>query len=425
MPTKVVMPQMGESLSEGTLTKWLKKVGDRVARDEPLFEISTDKVDTEIPAPASGTLEQILVGEGQTVLVGTVVAHIGTGETQAAEAPSLSATEVKPGGGHFVSTHEPTTFKRRDASPAAVAPPSDRRDYFSPAVMTAAHEHQVPLEELSRIQGSGLGGRITKKDVETHVAGRGAAPRPSRPEPRALEGRPAALYKPAAGDRVVPMGALRKKMADDAVQSHRTAAQATSFAECDLNRIVRYRDQNRAAFETAEGIPLTFLPFVADATVRALKEFPLFNASVVGDEIVLKKHVHLGIAVAVPEGVVTPVVRHADEMNFVGLARAIHGVTQSVESESLPEGALEGATFTVINPGMFGGLTGTLLIPPPQVAILGLGAVTKKPVVIDDAIAIRPIMVLALSFDHRLIDPATAFQFLEQVRLHLEHFELP
>ena len=199
----------------------------------------------------------------------------------------------------------------------------------------------------------------------------------------------------------------------------------TSFIECDVHRIVRFRDEGRARFEEAEGVPLTFLPFVAEATVKALKEFGIFNASVVGDQIALKKHIHLGVAVALEEGLIAPVVRNADEMNFVGLARSIHDLAEKARKRQLVPPDVQGATFTITNPGMFGGLTGTPMIPQPQVAILGMGAVQKKPVVVDDAIAIRPIVVLALTFDHRIIDGATGFQFLERVRIHLEHFDLP
>ncbi len=477
MPTPVVMPQMGESLSEGTVTKWLKKPGDRVLRDEPLFEISTDKVDTEVPAPASGILEKILVSEGQTVPVGTVVASIGTGATAEeaptpageAQAPKAAAAAVAPGGGHFATTHQASTFQRK-TGPArkleAPAPGSqDRKDYLSPAVIAAARQHQVPMDELWRIQGTGMGGRVTRRDVESYAGQRRASPpvappampypplppgygwppypfptypaypasSPPAPPPSqalaaatesALEVPAAYRYQPGPEDTVVPMSAMRKKIAEHMLWSQRISAQVTSFAECDMHRIVRYRDQHKPEFEAAEGFPLTFLPFVAEATIRALKEFPLFNASVVGEQIVLKKHIHLGVAVALEDGLLVPVVKSADEMNFVGLARAIHDLASRARAKQLQVDEVQGATFTVTNPGMFGGLTGTPMIPQPQVGILGLGAVAKKPVIIDDAIAIRPIMVLALSFDHRIIDGATGFQFIERVRLNLENFEL-
>ncbi len=446
MPTAVVMPQMGESLSEGTITKWLKKPGERIERDEPLFEITTDKVDTEVPAPASGILERILVSEGVTVAVGTTVAEIGDGAAAAttATAPTSSAAAPAAAGGHFRSSHEPTTFRRREASGPAAQPPApaapaettsgENRRPLSPAVLSLAAESGLDMQELMEIPGSGRGGRISKRDVERYLrqrpAGR-AAPTASvstgtgAPVRSAPEGPPAHyLYQPEPGDKLVSMSPMRKQIAEHMIWSQQISAQVTSFTECDMHRIVRYRDAHRARFEETEGVPLTFLPFVAEATVKTLKEFPIFNSSVVGDRIALKKHIHLGVAVALEEGLIVPVVANADEMNFVGLARAIHRLADAARNRRLNPADVRGATFTITNPGMFGGLTGTPMIAQPQVAILGLGAVTKKPVVVDDAIAIRPIMVLALTFDHRIIDGATGFQFLERIRRHLEDFEV-
>jgi pyruvate dehydrogenase E2 component (dihydrolipoamide acetyltransferase) len=434
MPTAVVMPQMGESLSEGTITKWLKKPGDRVERDEPLFEITTDKVDTEVPAPVAGILERILVNEGVTVAVGTTVAEIGDGVVAATPAPAASTAGA--GSGHFRSSHEPTTFQRRGATapeaPPLPQPPSpagattgENRNRLSPAVMSLAAQSGLDMQELMKIPGSGRGGRISRQDVERYLRERPAR----REEPAAIERvsqepKGLYLYQPEPGDKLVPMSPMRKQIAEHMIWSQQISAQVTSFSECDMNRIVRYRDENRARFEEAEGVPLTFLPFVAEATVKALKEFPIFNASVVGDQIAMKKHIHLGVAVALEEGLIVPVVRNADEMNFVGLARAIQRLAEAARNRRLTPPDVRGATFTITNPGMFGGLTGTPMIAQPQVAILGLGAVTKKPVVIDDAIAIRPIMVLALTFDHRIIDGATGFQFLERIRRNLEDFEI-
>ena len=437
-PTPVVMPQMGESLSEGTITKWLKKPGDRVERDEPLFEITTDKVDTEVPAPASGILARVLVSEGTTVAVGTIVGEIGEGLPAAA---AVGTTTAPPsGGGHVRSTHEPTTFQRRGAAePAAPSPPppaatpsGESRGRLSPAVLALAAEAGLDIPELMKIPGSGRGGRISRRDVERYLSQRPARREqekaaPSAPDvpTRAPEGPPAHyLYRPEPGDRLVPMSPVRKQIAEHMLWSQQISAQVTSFTECDMHRIVRYRDEHRARFEETEGAPLTFLPFVAEATIRALKEFPIFNASVVGDQIALKRHIHLGVAVALEEGLIVPVVANADEMNFVGLARAIHRLADAARNRRLSPSDVQGATFTITNPGMFGGLTGTPMIAQPQVAILGLGAVTKKPVVVDDAIAIRPIMVLALTFDHRIIDGATGFQFLERIRRHLEDFDV-
>lgn len=484
MSTEVVMPQMGESVAEGTITKWFKKPGDPIDRDEPLFEITTDKVDTEVPSPASGVLEQILVQEGETVAVGTVVATVsdGAGKTAPSETPQTSATPPseeapsgatvaaeapKESGGHFRSSHEPKTFQRRTPSSTTPSPPSqppaksgapegDRHHQLSPVVSSLASEHDIPLPELLTIPGSGRGGRITKKDVLGYLERRPAhrpppppaaaalptaapsqptKPRPPQPAPVApsVSAAPSGpvtpparyLYQPEPDDKLVPMSGMRQQIAEHMIWSQQISAQVTSFTECDMYRIVRFRDEHRDRFEQTNGVPLTFLPFVADATIHALKEFPIFNASVVGDQIALKKHVHLGIAVALEQGLIVPVIRNADEMNFTGLARGIHRVAEKARTRGLLPEEVQGGTFTITNPGMFGGLMGTPMISQPQVAILGLGAIQKKPVVVDDAIAIRPIMVLALTFDHRIIDGATGFQFLERIRSQLEQAELP
>jgi 2-oxoglutarate dehydrogenase E2 component (dihydrolipoamide succinyltransferase) len=430
MPTPVVMPQMGESLSEGTITKWLKKPGDQVERDEPLFEITTDKVDTEVPAPAAGVLERILVNEGVTVAVGTTVAEIGerASATAAPAAPPPLPADTASGGGHFRSSHEPTTFQRRGAStPAPAQAPAatggDQRQRLSPAVLSVASEAGLPLTELLQIPGTGRDGRISRRDVEQYLKNR--SPRAEATPPLSMESPPGHyLYQPEPGDRLVAMSPMRKQIAEHMVWSQRISAQVTSFTECDMHRVVRYREENRSRFEESEGVPLTFLPFVAEAAVRAMKEFPIFNASVVGDKIALRKHVHLGVAVALEEGLIVPVVRNAEEMNFAGLARAIHQLANAARNRKLTPADVRGASFTITNPGMFGGLTGTPMIAQPQVAILGLGAIAKKPVVIEDAITIRPIMVLALTFDHRIIDGATGFQFLERIRRGVEEFEI-
>jgi 2-oxoglutarate dehydrogenase E2 component (dihydrolipoamide succinyltransferase) len=439
------MPQMGESLSEGTVTKWLKRPGQRVELDEPLFEITTDKVDTEVPAPAAGILQEILVAEGQTVAVGTPVALIGAeapeGKAKVADAAAPAPIAPAPaaasagGGGHFRSSHEPKTFQRRSGgtAPAATTPPrptagSPRLGHLSPAVRSLAAERGIAMEELLDVPGSGRGGRINRRDVERYLdEGRSRSREVARgPIAAAPQGPPPGyLYRPEAEDRLVPMSNMRKQIAEHMIWSQQISAQVTSFSECDMHRVVRYRDEHRERFEATEGVPLSFLPFVAEAAVKALKAFPIFNSSVVGDQIALKKHVHLGIAVALEEGLIVPVVRNADGMNFVGLARGIHRLAEKARGRGLEPADVRGATFTITNPGMFGGLTGTPMIAQPQVAILGLGAVTKKPVVVDDAIAIRPIMVLALTFDHRIIDGATGFQFLERIRVDLENFDLP
>jgi pyruvate dehydrogenase E2 component (dihydrolipoamide acetyltransferase) len=424
MTTEVVMPQMGESLSEGTITKWNKKAGDPVQQDEPLFEITTDEVDTEVPSPVAGVLERILVNEGETIAVGTVVGVLAEGVAAPPSRPEKS------------DDHDPSPASLREAtSPqrgVVGTSGEDRRAHLSPAVVSLAATHRIPLEELGAIRGSGRSGRITKKDVEGYVAsGRTSlgvdkpVPVPSSTPARASSPPARYLYQPEPTDKLVPISGMRKQIAEHMIWSQQISAQVTSFTECDVHRIVLSRDERRARFEEAEGVPLTFLPFVAEATVKALKEFGIFNASVVGDQIALKKHIHLGVAVTLEEGLIAPVVRNADEMNFVGLARSIHDLAEKARKRQLVPPDVQGATFTITNPGMLGGLTGTPMIPQPQVAILGMGTVQKKPVVVDDAIAIRPIVVLALTFDHRIIDGATGFQFLERVRSHLEHFDLP
>ncbi len=459
MSTHVVMPQMGESITEGTITKWHKKPGEPVGRDEPLFEITTDKVDTEVPSPASGVLEQILVQEGETVAVGTIVGTVGDGKAVATSTAATTqettpkAEQTTEGGGHFRSSHQPQTFQRRRKQETPPPPPPEppqapaargaRHGQLSPVVAALAAKNNLPMEELLSIPGSGRDGRITKKDVLGYLKQRPAAapspppaviaPRPAPAASAALSQAPGAtatppaqyLYQPEPDDKLVPMSTMRQQIAEHMIASQQISAQVTSFTECDMHRIVRYRDEHRARFEETNGVPLTFLPFVADASVRALKEFPIFNSSVVGDQIAFKKHVHLGIAVALEQGLIVPVIRNADEMNFTGLARGIHTVAEKARTRGLLPVDVQGATFTITNPGMFGGLTGTPMIAQPQVAILGLGAIQKKPVVVEDAIAIRPIMVLALTFDHRVIDGATGFQFLERIRVQLEQAELP
>ena len=448
MSVEVVMPQMGESIAEGTIIKWHKTVGDTVERDEPLFEITTDKVDTEVPAPESGVLQQILVKEDETVAVGTVVAIVGDGagvaetvEATSNQVPDPEPVEAPESKGHFQSSHEPKLFERLSQTSSPDAPPAPspphrgaKSSILSPVVAALAAEHGISMDVIQNIPGSGRGGRVTKKDILRHIETAGsttpvAPPAPTlapTPTPGALAAPPERyLYRPEPDDELVPMSPMRQQVAEHMVWSQQISAHVTSFTECDMHRIVRFRDEKQGAFEDTTGVPLTFLPFVAEATVRALKEFPVFNASVVGNQIAMKKRVHLGIAVSLEQGLIVPVVRNADEMNFMGLARSIHDAAEKARGDGLRPADVQGASFTITNPGMFGGLTGTPMIPQPQVAILGLGAVSKKPVVVDDAIAIRPVMVLALTFDHRVIDGATGFQFLERIRIQLEQADPP
>ncbi len=450
MPIPVVMPQMGESLSEGTVSRWLKKVGDPVEKDELLFEITTDKVDTEVPSPSSGKIEQILVPEGQTVAVGTVVATIAVGIEQVASPPVAEPTPVSStsaaASGHFKSVDEPTTFKRRTDAPPTARGGEVRRYPLSPAVMSLAAEKGLPASELIQIEGSGVGGRVTRKDVLRYLGEKEEPPYvaqsppadrtlvpaalqvselPVPREPSTLEVPAEYLYRPDSEDQLVPMSAIQKQMAEHRIWSRMLSAPVTAFAECNVHRIVEFLEKRGASFEEAEGISLTLFPFVAEATVKTLKEYPIFNASVLGDQIVKKKRIHLGIAEMLEGGVALPVVRNADEMNLVGLARAIQRVEERTRGGTISIKDMQEATFTVTNPGTSGGLMVTPMIIQPQVAILAMGAVQKKPVVVEDAIAIRPVMALALTFDNRVIDNREGFQFIETVRQHLEQVALP
>lgn len=423
MYVDVVMPQMGESLAEGTVARWLKKPGEEVKAEEPLLEITTDKVDTEVPAPTSGVLEEILIGEGETVAVGTVLARIRSAEASAERAEKASSDR-----GHFASDQEVILFSRgrREAKPEKEKmAAAGGANFYSPAVLSLAREVGLPLDELSRIKGSGAGGRITRKDLAAYLEARGktaaAAPEAvgiSAAYPAVEAGRP-------EEETIVPMTTMRKKIAEHMLLSQRVAAHVTGVTECDMTRIVNYREREKENFRKREGFELTYMPFVAVAAIKALRQFPIFNASVVEDKIVLKRNINLGIAVALEDGLIVPVIKRAQEKSFVGLARAINELASKARNKELVPDDVQGGTFTITNPGMFGGLFGTPIINQPQVAILGLGAIVKRPVVINDAIAIRSMMYLSLSFDHRVIDGAVGFQFLEKIRHHLENFDLP
>ncbi len=440
----VVMPQMGESIAEGTVVKWLKRAGDAVARDEPLFEITTDKVDTEVPSPAAGTLAEILVKEGETVEVGTPVARIAeAGEATTtgspADGPSSNAEAVAPvekmadaPGGHFRTAQPPqvVSFRRGPEKAGGAAAQASSRS-FSPAVLDTARSAGMSLGTLTGVQGSGRGGRLTKRDVERylqqHGPGGGPASAPASspggdtaPPPREY------LYQPKAGDERVPMSAVRKKIAHHMTWSTRISPHATAITECDMSRAADLMETAGLRFEASVGAPLTYTALVAQAAVKALGEFRTLNASVIGhghgDELVLKPAVNLGVAVALPDSgeLIVPVIREADGLSLAGFAKAIKDLATRARSRRLRPEDVQDGTFTLTNPGIFGGLTGTPILNQPEVAILGLGAVTKRPVVVDDAIAIKPIMLMSLTFDHRAADGMVAFQYLARVREHLE-----
>lgn len=428
MAVDVIMPQMGESIAEGTIVKWLKGVGESIDRDEPLFEISTDKVDAEIPSPSAGVLLEILVKEGQTVEINTVVGRIGqAGEapSKAAPKPTQAAAPAAPAAAPAKPTPPPAPAVTPPATPQ-IAPSYVRS---SPVVQKIAAEHGV---DVSLVEGTGEGGRITKKDIMTYIesAASSAAPiaQPVAPAVQTAPAQPAAA-KPAAPKPAVfasgqdevrePMSVMRKKIAEHMVMSKRTSAHVYTIFEVDMNEVVKRRETMKREFEK-EGVKLTFLPFFIEACIRGIKEYPIINSSVDGDTIVYKKTVNVGIAVAIDNGLIVPVIKHADQMNLLGLAKTAADLGERARTKRLIPDDVQGGTFTITNVGVFGGAFGLPIINQPQSAIMGLGTITKRPVVIDDAIAIRPIVYLSLSYDHRIIDGADAARFLTVVKRELE-----
>ena len=419
MSVDVIMPQMGESIAEGTITKWLKKLGDAIKRDEPLFEISTDKVDAEIPAPAAGVLAEILVAEGKTVGINTVVARIAAeGASVAATAPTAAAPATPPTAARPAAAPAPMPGQARPAPVAGGVPSREdlRRTRSSPLVRKIAAEHNV---DITAIQGTGISGRVTKQDIEAHIQrGTGATAARSAASPAPAPA--VSIFKPGETTHAEPMTTMRKKIAEHMVMSRRTSAHVTTFFEVDMTNIAKLRDRHKAAFLAREGIKLTYLPFIAKAAIEAISRFPIINSSVDGDNIVYKRNVNLGIAVALPTGLIVPVVKRADEKNILGLARSIADLGERARSRKLLPDDVAGGTFTITNPGSFGGLIGTPIISQPQVAIMGVGVVEKRPVVINDAIAIRTMCILALSFDHRIIDGADADRYMADVKESLQ-----
>ena len=422
--TDVVMPQMGESIVEGTLTKWLKKPGERIERDEPLFEISTDKVDTEIPSPAAGTLSEILVEEGKTVGINTIVARID--EVGQAHPPAVPAeAAAKP---PAAAPAEPPPAAPPAAAPAAPEPaepaePAGKEPAgpLSPLVRKMARDLNL---DLTRVKGTGAGGRITKQDVEAFAAAAAPPPAPPAPPPPAAPAAPPPMapLAPAgqAKTRIEPMSTMRIKIAEHMLMSKRTSAHVTTVHRVDMTKVARMRERHKAQFQAAYGFNLTYLPFITRAAVAGLRQYPLLNASLDGNNIVYHNEIHIGIAVALDNGLIVPVIRGADEKNVLGLQRSIVDLAARARSRQLKPDEVTGGTFSITNFGSFGSLMGTPVINQPQVAIMGIGTVDKTPVVIDDAIAIRSICHLSLSFDHRLIDGALADQFMTKVKQVLE-----
>jgi pyruvate dehydrogenase E2 component (dihydrolipoamide acetyltransferase) len=419
MPTMtkpVLMPQMGESIAEGTIVRWIKKVGDKVDRDEPLFEISTDKVDAEIPSPAAGVLSEIKVKEGETVAVNSVVATIGDAVTAAKKPQADKADGVAAATAAVPPPHGAWTSARVEAARGgngAQAPETEevRRARSSPLVRRIAKEHDV---DISSLHGSGVGGRVTKHDILDYLDHRPA----TRPQPSAH----VPAFKPGERVEIAPLGVMRKKIAEHMVLSRRTAAHVHSVFEVNFGRVAQLREQKKAEYER-QGTKLTFLAFIARAVVESLSAFPVLNSSLDGDNIVYKKDINLGVAVALDWGLIVPVVKNADEKSLLGLSRAIADLATRARAKQLKPEEVQGGTFTITNPGIFGAQFGMPIINQPQMAILGVGAIEKRAVVVDDAIGIRPMGYLTLGYDHRLIDGAVADQFLSRIKDILENFD--
>ena len=458
MPTDVVMPQMGESIFEGTITKWLKQPGEKVQRDEPLFEISTDKVDAEIPAPASGTLQEIKVQAGNTVQVNTVVGVIaGDGDAAVAPVPAQAAATQTPAAAQPPAGEAPKDIPadlaeeekeglERQEQGAVTETGEQGRVRSSPLVRKIAKEHNINLAQVS---GTGLGGRITKDDIEAFIAkyGKGGAPakpaaqQPTAPAPAVPAYAPLAAPAPAmpaetgpmqpvggvTPGEVVPMSVMRKKIAEHMILSKRTSAHVHGVFEVDVTRIVRIRERRRHEFERATGLKLTYTPFFARAAVHGIRKWPIINSSVEGDNIHYHASINLGIAVALDWGLIVPVVKNAEERSFVGLQKAITDLGERARTKKLKPEEVQGGTFTITNPGIFGAKFGMPIINQPQVAILGVGGIVKKPVVLTDAdghdsIGIRSMMHLSIGYDHRIIDGAVADQFIAEVKKYLENW---
>ena len=460
MAVDIVMPQMGESIFEGTITRWLKKPGDKVERDEPLFEISTDKVDAEIPSPSAGILKEIKVGEGQTVPIQTVVGVIDAAGSAAAPAPPPVPAKTQAPAPAKAPTAAPAASRAVPApvaaQPVAASAPSAPQDggrvHSSPLVRRMAKEHGI---DLSTVQGTGAGGRISKQDIEAVIAGSGGAPAavpsvvsipaarpvlvPPAPAPAtvAAPGAPG-MHAQVALETAVPrekiyfgnyevqsMSTMRQRIAEHMVTSKRVSAHVYSVDEIDMTKIAVLRAKSKEEFEKRYDTKLTFMPFFVKAAVAGLRAFPTLNASLDGTNIVIHKDINIGIAVALDWGLLVPVVKNADEKNLLGIQRTMNDLAERARSKKLRPEEVQESTFSITNPGVFGGLFGLPVINQPNVGILGLGAIEKRPVVVDDAIAIRSMCYVTLSYDHRVVDGAIAHQFLHKVKETLENWSEP
>jgi len=432
MKHDMVMPKMGESITEGTIIKWLKEIGDKVEKDEIVLEISTDKVDSEIPTPVSGKIVEFLANENDTVEVGNVIARIeteGDGEAAKPESGTPDIEKVE----ESTSVEEPTSGEKPaiTETPAEAKPASPDNEiksesskFFSPVVLNIARTEGVSSAELESINGTGISGRVTKKDILNYIE--------TRKSPAAAPVAPASTTATAPisppsvsgeGIEIIPMDRIRKKIAEHMVHTVHTAAHVGLYIEVDMFSVHKIRENSKTNFYRKEGIKLTFMPFISEAIVKTLKEFPLVNSSIEGDNILVKHFINLGIAVDTEQGLIVPVIKNAESLNLTGIARAINDLASRARNRKLKPDEVSGGTFSISNFGVFGTKIGFPLINQPQVAILGVGGLEKRAIVVNDAIAIRPMMDVSITFDHRLIDGSLGARFLQRLKEHLEMYD--
>lgn len=427
---ELIMPKMGESVAEATIIKWLKNEGDKIAADEPVLEIATDKVDSEIPSTAEGTLIKKLFKEGDVVQVGKPIAIIATGAGASVSTPEVTAPVVTEQKKEIATVKEPVSHSQTQTQTVSLEKRSATGKFFSPLVRNIAKQEGISIQELEAISGTGKDGRVTKSDIMAYLPnkGKGAAVQTSQ---TASNG--AAITKPAISvggeDEIIEMDRMRKLIADHMVMSKHTSPHVTSYVEADVTNIVLWRDKIKSTFEKREGEKITFTPIFIEAICKAIKDFPMVNVSVDGTKIIVRKNINIGMATALPSGnLIVPVIRNADRLNLIGLTKAVNDLAGRARANKLQPDEIQGGTYTITNVGSFGNVMGTPIINQPQVAIMAVGAIKKKPAVIEtpngDTIGIRHMMFLSHSYDHRVVDGALGGQFVRRVADYLEQFDI-
>jgi len=436
---ELILPKMGESVAEATITSWLKAEGDSIEAEESVVEIATDKVDSEVPSPADGVISKILVAEGEVAQVGQVIAIISTDGADAdavMEAPKTDATPIPVA--TAVDSAQPVAQETSENPPTQDFSSSER--FYSPLVKNIAQKEDIPVSELDQINGTGQGGRVTKNDILSHISTRGSKQNENANSPQPVKEKsttsPASKSVTATADKdfggeveIIEMDRMRKLIAGHMINSKTTSPHVTSFVEADVTNLVNWRNKNKKAYEQREGEKLTFTPIFIEAIVKAIKDYPMINIVVDGDNIVRKKFINIGMATALPSGnLIVPVIKNADSLNLVGLSKSVNGLANKARTNKLSPDDITGGTYTISNVGSFGNIMGTPIINQPQVAIMAVGAITKKPAVLEtehgDVIAIRHKMFLSHSYDHRVVDGALGGMFVRRVADYLEQFDI-